>query len=323
MPHRYGLILGACVAGMLPLLAFPAMSQPWPQRTVKLILPLGPGSGADIGARLFADRLQKRWGQPVVVENRPGGDSMVAIGGFIEADDGHTFFWGPSSSFVGHPWLHPKLSYDPKELVPLVRITNTIVTLVVPTALNIGTMADLVALIRKEPGKLNWATITGLNDLLFRSFLKSADLDMKRVPYRDPVQALNDASEGRIQVYSAAYAITRPQVQAGKVKVIALINSRRADMLPDVPTIREAGFPANEFDGLVGLFVRPSTPSEVREKLTTDFKATIVDPEITNRLTATGQIVNFGGPKEFAAQIEEQRARAAAAGKTLGIIEAR
>ena len=296
--------------------------QAWPDQTVRLVLPLGPASGADIGARLFAEKLQKRWGQPVIVENRPGGDSMVAIGAFIDADDGHTFFWGPSSSFVGHPWLHPTLSYDPDELVPHVRVTNTIVNLVVTSSLKVSTMADLVSLVRQQPGKLNWATITGLNDLLFRGFLTSSHLDMVRVPYRDPVQALNDVSEGRVQVYSAAFAITRPQMQAGNVKVLALINSKRAAVLPNVPTAGEAGFPEVEFDGLVGLFVRPTTPPDVRAKLMADIKAEIGDRRIVERLTSTGQIVNFGGPQEFAAQIDAQRARAANAGKLLGIAAA-
>lgn len=306
----------------VPLASISANAQEWPRQTVRLILPLGPASGADISARLFADRLQKKWGQPVIVENRPGGDSMMAIGAFIDEDDGHTFLWAPSSSFVGHPWLHTALSYDPKELVPHVRISNTIINVVAPAQLGISNLSDLVAKIQKEPGKLNWATITGLNDLLFRSFLATTKLDMVRVPYRDPVQALTDVAEGRVQVYSAAYAITRPQMQAGKIKVLALINSQRAAVLPDVPTAREAGFPAIEFDGLVGLFVRPKTPADVRKRLYDDIKAAIGDAEIADRLTATGQVVNFGGPEEFSKQIAQQRAIAAAAGSALGIAAA-
>src|SRR5262249_26290692 len=94
-------------------------AQTWPQRTVKFVLPLGPGAGADIGARLLADRLNKKWGQPVVVENRPGGDSIVAIGAVLGANDDHTLLFGPSSSFVAHPYQHAKLPYNPDEIVPI------------------------------------------------------------------------------------------------------------------------------------------------------------------------------------------------------------
>jgi tripartite-type tricarboxylate transporter receptor subunit TctC len=125
-----------------------------------------------------------------------------------------------------------------------------------------------------------------------------------------------------VQVYSAAYAITRPQMQAGRIKVLALINSKRAAVLPDIPTAREAGFPAIEFDGLVGLFVRPKTPADVRKRLLDDIHATIGDAEIADRLTSTGQVVNFGGPEEFSKQIAQQRELAAAAGAALGIAAA-
>ena len=328
-------VFAACAAAVLALSASvaaveaqsPARStspgagetQGWPQRAVKLILPIGPGSGADIGARLFADRLSKAWGQPVVVENRPGGDSMIAIGAFIAANDDYTFFWGPSSSFVAHPYLHATLSYDPKDIVPLVRISNTIVSVVTPATLSIASMAEFVALAKAEPGKHNWAAVTGVNDFLFSSFVKSTPLDISRVPYRDGVQALNDVSEGRIQIYSAAFAITRPQVQAGKVRVIAITNSVRAPMLPDVPTAREAGFPAIEFDGLVGLYGRPSTSPALREKLAADMKAVLGDAEVVDRLTVTGQVVNFGASAEFIRSVDQQRAVAAAAARVLGI----
>src|SRR5262249_21036529 len=154
------------------------------------ILPLGPGSGADIGARLLASLLQKKWGQSVVVENRPGGDAIVAITAFIGANDDHTLFYGPSTSFNGHPFQHAKMPYDPSALVPIARVSATLVTSVVPSALGISSMAQLAERSRAEPGKLNWVSTTGLNDILFESFLKSNNLNQVRVPYRDFVQGI-------------------------------------------------------------------------------------------------------------------------------------
>src|SRR5882757_10066478 len=106
--------------------------QAWPQRTVKFLLPLGPGSGVDIGARLLADRLSGRWGQPVVVENRPGGDGIVAIGAFASAHDDHLLLMTPTSSFTAHPYLHDNLPYKPRDLLPITRVSNTLITIAVP-----------------------------------------------------------------------------------------------------------------------------------------------------------------------------------------------
>ena len=300
----------------------PAAAQspaPWPQATVKFILPLGPGSGADIGARMFADRLGKLWGQAIVVENRPGGDSILAITAFIGANDQHTLLWGPAAAFTAHPYTQSKLPYDPSAIVPIARVTNTLVAMSVPATAKEATLADLVARIKAEPGKLNWAAMTGLDDFVFQSFVKANGLLAARVPYRDAVQALNDLAEDRIQLFDAAYAISRPQVEAGKVKVLAFMNSSRAPVLPDVPTVREAGFPALEFDGLVGLYGPRGLPIEARQRIAADVIAVAKDAEILSRLTATGQVVNPGSPAEFEASIQKQRDLAAAAGKVLGI----
>ena len=148
------------------LAASPSLAQTWPQRTVKLILPLGPGSGADISARLFAERLASRWGQSVVVENRPGADGVVAINAFIGAADDHTLLFGPSSSFVGHPYTLEKMSYDPRELAPIAKISNTVVSIAAPGTMNVGSLKDLIEQVRQQPGKLNWATITGVTDII-------------------------------------------------------------------------------------------------------------------------------------------------------------
>ena len=109
------------------LSALPSAARNWPQRPVRLILPLGPGSGVDIGARLIADKLSAKWGQPVVVENRPGGDGFVAISAFVGANDDHVLLMSPTSSFTAHPYLHDKLPYDPRDLAPIARISDTVV----------------------------------------------------------------------------------------------------------------------------------------------------------------------------------------------------
>jgi tripartite-type tricarboxylate transporter receptor subunit TctC len=303
--HRRSLLiaLGALTIGIQ---LSPAQAQGWPTRSVKFIVPLGPGSGVDIGARLIADRLSQKWGKPVVVENRPGGDAIVAISAFTQANDDHVLLMAPTSTFTAHPFLHEKLPYDVKELVPIARVSNTVVAVGVPAALGINTIDDLLNRAKAEPGKLNSASATGANDFVAAGFLKQSGADVARVPYRDTVQAINDLAEGRIQLYVAAYAIMRPQVQAGKVKVIAITNSERAPMLPDVPTAKEAGHPGLTIDGLVGLFGPKEMPKELRERIATDVMAAASDPDVATKISSTGQIVRPGGADEFAKEIDVQ-----------------
>jgi tripartite-type tricarboxylate transporter receptor subunit TctC len=316
-------LLGLAFVSLFVCWIMPATAQTaspaWPQRPVRFLLPLGPGSGVDIGARLFADRLSARWGQPVVVENKPGGDGIVAISAFVGAHDDHVLLATPTSSFTAHPFIHDNLPYKSSDLLSIARISNTVITTAVPASLNVGSLRDLVALARKQPGQLNWAGVTGALDFLFAGFLKSAGVTMTKVPYRNLVEAANDLAEGRVQVYQSAYAIVRPQVQAGKIRPLAVTNSVRAPVLPDLPTVTEAGFPELTLDGLAGLFGPSDMPNALRERIAADVRAVAADPIIGERLAASGQILNVGGPAEFAAATDAQRARIAAAAAELGI----
>ena len=318
--HLTHLAAAVCV---LALFGTPSQSQTaaqtWPQRPVKLILPLGPGSGVDITARLVGERLAARWGQSVVIENRAGGDGVVALTGFIGSRDDHTLLMSPTSSFTHHPWTHDKMPYDAKELIPIVRMTNTIVVVAVPSTMPFKTVGDLISHAKANPGALNWATITGFFDFVFDGFQKKAGLQIAKVPYRNTVQAATDLAEGRIQLMMSAYAIMRPHVQSGKLKVLAVTAAERAPMLKDIPTTAEAGFPELTIEGLVGIFGLREVPPAVRERIAADVVAVLKDPAILERLTATGQVVNPGNPAEFSASIAKQQAQATEAGKVLGI----
>src|SRR5258708_31970567 len=293
--NRTRAALAAVYAGFLLALAslLPASAQTsWPQRNVRFIVPLGPGSGADIGARLFADRLAARWGKAVVVENRPGGDGIVAITAFVSAHDDHTLLFSPASTFTAHPFLHDKLPYEQNDLLPVARVSNTLVVIGAPTSLKVGSLAELVALARAQPGKLNWATATGISDFLFASFLNDANLDMSKVPYRDTVQPSTDVAEGRIHLYWGALASVRPHVQAGKVKILALSDGVRIPDEPAVPTVKEAGFPALAFHGLVRLFGPRDMADDIRERIAADIKAVGVGRPIRRRPLSTGPLVS-------------------------------
>jgi tripartite-type tricarboxylate transporter receptor subunit TctC len=296
-----------------------AQTPSWPQRPVRFIVPFGPGAGVDIGARLIADRLLPRWGKPVVIENRPGADGLVAIQAFVSANDDHTFLCSPSGSFTVHPYQYDKLPYTPADLVPLARISNTILAVGVPASLNIGTLKDWVARAKAAPGQFNAAVVPGITEFTFDYFVKTENLNVQKVPYRDIVQAATDVGEGRLQIYMASYAILQPQASAGRIKTLVVNGRSRAPILPDVPTAIEAGYPSLEVEGLVGLFGPKSISSELRERVGADVKAIAAEPAIAEKLVSTAQVPNPGGPAEFAAAVEEQRANVAKIAQTLGI----
>lgn len=308
-------------AGLVLFSLVSAQADSWPQRNVTFILPLGAGSGVDVTSRLIADKLSAKWGKPVVIENRPGGDAMVAISAFLSATDGHTLFMAPTSTFTAHPLLHAKLPYEISDLVPIARATNTLIAIGVPASLGVNSLAEFVKLAKDKPGSLNYAGTTGAVDFVVSGFLKESGVDVAKVPYKDGVQALNDLAEGRIQIYSAAYAIMRPQVEAGKVKVLALMNKERAASLPNIPTAKEAGFPSLTLDGLVGLFGQRQMSAELRDRISADLVEVTNDPEFSKRVTATGQVVRPGNAAEFAAEIDEQRNRIAKAAKAAGLAQ--
>jgi tripartite-type tricarboxylate transporter receptor subunit TctC len=314
--YLFALALGLIAVSAVTFMA--SAETKWPTRPVRFILTLGAGSGSDIGARLLADRLSQRWGQPVIVENRPGGDAIVAINAFVTAHDDHVLLFSPTSSFTAHAYLHDNLPYQPSDLVPITRVSNTIITISVPASLNVNSLKELAAMARAEPGKLNWAGVTGALDFVFAGWLKQEGMNINKVPYRNPVDAANDLAEGRVQVYEAAFAIVRPQLESGKIKLLAVTNSVHAPTLPKLPTVAEAGYPALTIDGLVGLFGPTGMPLELRQRITADIRA-VVDPTIEDRLTITGQLTNIGGPEEFGKSIDEQRAKIADFAKQLGI----
>jgi tripartite-type tricarboxylate transporter receptor subunit TctC len=298
-----------------------ADAQSFPTRTVKFILPFGPASGVDTTSRLLGDKLSKRWGQPVVIENRPGGDGLVSINAFLSANDDHTLLFVPASTFTAHPYTKDKVPYDSKrDLLPIVNVTVIVLAISAPTSLKVNTLAEWVALARAKPNTLNVAAAAGNSDLIMAGFIKSQNLPIAKIPYRDIMKAPIDLAEGRIHMLLASYAAMRPLIQAGKLKLLAVTSRERAGIAPGTPTVAEAGFPYLGIESLIGLFGRRGTPDALREKIAADVKAEIAaDPSIATRLSATGQVVDIRGPAAFATGIQEMRDQLASIAKTLGI----
>jgi len=297
----------------------PAGAQTWPERPVRLLVPLGPGSGADVTARLLADRLSQRWHQPAVVENRPGADGIVGITAFLVGANDHTLLFTSTGAFTSHPFLYENLPYDQNDLIPVARVTNTVLSVSVPASLSAASLKELLTMVRGQQRSFYWSSVTGATDVVFSGFLKEEGLGMVRVPYRQPGQAVSDLAAGRIDVLVSAVVTVRAQMTSGAVRLLALLNHERAPAVPDVPTAAEAGYPNLAFDGLAGLFTTRILPVPLRERIAGDVKAVMDDAQIAAKIAATGQIVSFGAPDEFAASIAAQRAQFAAIGKALNL----
>ena len=316
-----GVAAAAVAAGALPAWHAARAQQTYPSRPVRFILPFGPGAGVDITARMLAERLAARWGKPVVVENRPGGDGIVAINAFTSAQDDHTLLFVPTSTFTAHPYTHDKLPYDPqRDLLPIATVTVIVIALASPESLKVASLADFVAMARARPGTLNAAAAPGNSDFVLAGFLKDMNLQVAKVPYRDIMQAPNDLAEGRIQLLMSSYASMRGLIEAGRLKVLAVTSRKRVGIAPEIPTVAEAGFPFLGLDGLIGVFGPRGMPDALREGIAADIASVVAaDPTIAARLAATGQVVDVRGPAEFAANIKEQHGKLADIAQALGI----
>jgi tripartite-type tricarboxylate transporter receptor subunit TctC len=297
---------------LLALSALPSLAQTWPQKTVRFIVPLPPGSGMDLSARLVAERLAERWGQSVVVENRQGADGIPAVTGFLSARDNHTFLLSFAGVVTFNHLLHERLPYDPADLVPVAPVVDNLLGVSASAMLKVDTLADLVAAAKARPGKLNWAATPGLPYYVLLALQRFAGIEMVQVSYRDFAPAYQDLNQGRLHVAGTGVPTLVPHHRAGTAKLLFVTNSERSPQAPDVPTAREAGYPDLTFEGVAGFYGWRDMPAEIKQRLAADTARIVADPAFRARVTSVGTVPRIGTPEEFAAAIEEQRAKIAA-----------
>ena len=315
---RQSLFISRDLACGLALIAVasPSNAQPvpnWPQRTVRLITPLGPGSGMDVAARLFAERLSQKWGQSVVVENRQGADGILAVQSFLTDRENHSLIFGFAGLISINPLIHgDKLPYDGRDIVPVASAIESTLALTVSSTVGVDSLQGFVKLAREQPGKLNWAATTGLPLYVVAALQKAANIDITQISYRDFGPAFQDFATGRVQLLATGITLLLPQVQSGRGKFLLVTNSERSPLAPDVPTPKEAGFPELSFNGTNGLYGWRGMPESLRARIAADVRSIATDPAVAERLKPTGATMRPGNGAEFAAAIEEQRAKVAA-----------
>jgi len=318
MIQRSAYALAVGILGAFVVWAAPSKAEPWPQRTVRVIVPLPPGVPTDLVCRLFAERLSEPWRQPVAVENRQGADGIPAVSGFVSARDDHTLLCSFPGVITINPLIYEKLPYDPRrDLVPVVSLSDNFIGIAVSAALKVNSLDDFVKLARSQPGKLNWAASPGNPLYGFAALLKSAGIEMVQVSYRDFRPALQDVGEGRIQAVATGVGVLLAQVQAGKVKLLMVHNPQRSPQAPEVPTATEAGYPELTLEGLTGFYGWRDMPADIKARIAADARAVAADPAVVERVASIGSVLRVGTPAEFAAAIEEQRAKIVAIARTI------
>lgn len=282
----------------------------WPTRAVKIITPQPPGTGIDVSCRVFGEKLAQKWGQPVIVENRPGADGAIGVGAFISGADDHSLL----CSFGGPITILPftsqtKLAYDPAaDLKPISTIVDFVQLIAVSSTMGVDSLDSFVKKVRAEPGKYNWSSTQGLPLLILSSFLRSANLDMAYVPYSALTPALQDLGQGRFQVYATTYASFLPLIQANQVRVLLTLNSERAQQLPDVPTAAEAGYPQLTVVSFNGFFGGRAMPDALRDRIARDLAEIGKDADISSKLQSFGISIRTTTPAEFSKMIADQSA---------------
>jgi tripartite-type tricarboxylate transporter receptor subunit TctC len=276
------------------LLAFGvAMAQAqtvYPNRPVKIIVPIGPGGSYDLVGRLVADALSKRMGQAFVVENRPGAGTVVGTQAAAQSEaDGYTLLVGGLSNMAFNPALYSKLGYDPlRDFVPVALVYKFGYVMVARKDMPQTTLQDIVAAAKANPGSITVATAgvgTG-QQLVAAAFMKAAGIKLLEVPYKGSPPAFTDLLAGRVDLFFDSIAAGLPYAQSGQARGIAVLSSKRSALAPDMPTMSETGVPGLDVDSWLGIFAPAKTPPEVIAKLRRDIRAAL--PDLKERFEKSG-----------------------------------
>ena len=296
--------------GLLVCACLPALAQPFPSRTVRLVVAYAPGGTGDVVARVIADRLGAALGQSVIVENRAGASGAIGAQSVVNATpDGHTLLVGQTGEIVVNQYWMKGLTYDPKSLMPVALATVVPLALTVPGKTPYASMADMFKAMQTSGKQFSFASAgTGTPGHFAGEYL-SAKMPGKlvHVPYKGAGPALNDIIGGHVDMYFPGFPPVMPMMKAGTVKVLAVSSSQRSEAAPDIPTVAEAtGFADFDFTLWQGFFAPRGTPADVIAKLNGEINKILRDPEVRQKLVDAGANVMPLSTGEFAAFVQAE-----------------
>jgi len=312
-PTLKKLMLDATLAlSLAATMAGSAMAQAWPQKPIKIIVPYTVGGASDITARLIADRLSIKFGQPVTVDNRPGASGIIGTDAVAKAaPDGYTLAFVASSHVVNKA-LFPAIPFDPiKDFAPITQTANVQLVMVVPATLGVNSVADFIAMAKAKPGQLSYASSgAGSNPQFFAEMFKqAAGIELLHVPYKGSTAAHTDLLAGRTQLMFDALASVGPHIKSGKLALLAVAGPTRSSLLPDVPTVAEAGLAGFGATSWGALLAPAGTPKAVIDQLQRETSVILHTAEVKERLGALGAEVVASTPEQLGELMKKEEAR--------------
>ena len=305
MYRRHLIILAAASAALTCAAphAF-AQAQAWPSKPIRLLIPFAPGGTTDIVARIVGDKLGRELGQPVIIENRAGGGGTIGADALAKsAPDGYTLGMATVSTIATNPATNPKNPYDPvKDFTPIINLVNVPNVMTVnPVKLPVKDMKELIALLKKNPGKYSYASsgTGGISHLDGEAFKVMTGTYLVHIPYRGSGPALNDTIAGQVDAQFDNLPSSLAHIKGGKLKAIAVMSDKRVDALPEVPTFAEVGLKDANNMAWYGLVGPAGLPREVVQKVHAAALKTLNDADTKKRLADGGSIVDGGTPEQF------------------------
>jgi tripartite-type tricarboxylate transporter receptor subunit TctC len=304
--------ISVCVACCLSLIATTAQSQSYPSKPIKVIVPTAPGGATDLTARLVAQKMSERFGQPVLVENRPGGNEVIGVDAVAKsAPDGYTLVLTAPAAVAILPQLQ-KLPYSvEKDLAPVSLAAVTPLILVVHPSLPAQTVKELIALARARPNQLSYASTGngGVQHLAAELLKITMKIDMVHIPYKGAGQVMQDLIGGQVPMFFSGMPPAMPHVRSGKLRALAVTTTHRSSTTPDVPTMEEAGVPGFDISNWFAYFVPAGTPTDVIAKLSAEINRSLKLQDVSEKLTGVGAEAVGSSPEELAKFLRAESAK--------------
>jgi tripartite-type tricarboxylate transporter receptor subunit TctC len=296
--------------GVLTLAVFSTLAgaQNWPTKPIRIVLQFPPGGSTDAVARILAQAMTASLGQPVLVENRPGADGAIA-GDFVARaePDGHTFFLASNTPMMQVPLLKKNPPYDPiKSFTPVSLVGRYVYVLVAQPSLPVQNAAELLAYARNNPGKLNYGSYSGVTNLMFTRIKSEAKVDMNLIPYKGEGPTITDILGGHVQLTYATPTSTLPHIRDGKLKPLAVLLPARSSLLPQVPTVAEAGLPTLTAGTWAALYGPAKLPAEIAARMSRELNAAMARPDVRDKIEKQGFDLSGSTPAELGSFMVEQ-----------------
>jgi tripartite-type tricarboxylate transporter receptor subunit TctC len=301
------------VCALLFAVSGASFAQSYPTKPIRMIVPFPAGGATDIVGRLVAQKLTESWGQQVIVDNRGGAGGTIGSDAAAKSPpDGYTMLVGTSSTHAVAPSLYPKLAYDPvRDFAPVTLIANATILLAVHPSVPAKNVRELIAIAKKQPNALSFASSGngGISHLVGEQFKSVAGIQMLHVPYKGDSPALVDLVGGQVHLMFGTAVSFLPYVKSGRLNALAVTNSKRSPIVPNVPTVAESGLPGFEALQWFGIFVPAGTSRDIVAKVNADIVKALKLPDIRERMTALGAEVVGSTPEQFAGFVKADTAK--------------